>query len=217
MQDLENLISYLKSIGVLKSKEIEEAIRKYPRHLFVPSKHSKTAYIDEPLEIGHGQTISQPSTVVIMTEELDVKKGQKVLEIGSGSGWQAALLSRLVGKEGVVYTVEMVKGIFEFAKVNIEKLAIKNVKILERDGSEGLKEYAPYDRIIITAACPDMPKNLLEQLKIGGKMVMPVGDLHAQKMLVVEKTKSGIKKRELPGYFVFVPLLGAYGFKLHER
>jgi len=208
----EKLIEHIKSVGYLKSKEVEEALRKNPRHLFVPEKMRYLAYRDTPMSIGHNQTISQPSTVVVMTEALNVKKGQKVLEIGTGSGWQAALLSYLVGEKGFVYSIEFIKELAEFAKSNIKKVGIKNIKIFIKDGSLGLKEKAPVDRIIVTAASPDVPHPYLDQLKLNGILVIPVGSLYLQKMYVIKKLKKGFE-REYIGNFMFVPLVGKYGFK----
>jgi protein-L-isoaspartate(D-aspartate) O-methyltransferase len=182
-----------------------------PRHLFVPASIRELAYRDSPLSIGHNQTISQPSTVITMTEALDVSPGQKILEIGAGSGWQAALLAKLVS-HGHVWTVERIKELVEFAKRNLEKAGIKNVTVIHGDGSAGLRRHAPYDRIIVTAACPDVPGPLLEQLKVGGKMVIPVGNVYLQRMIVLSKGAEKIERREI-GNFMFVPLIGQHGFK----
>lgn len=208
-----SLIEYMKGLGYLKSPQLEKALLKTPRHLFVPSHLSDIAYRDIPLSIGFGQTISQPSTVVIMTELLKPKQGQKILEVGTGSGWQAALLARLVSRSGFVYTIEKIRELVEYAKENLKKLDIKNIFVVGGDGSQGLEKFAPYDRIIVTAACPEVPKLLVKQLKTGGKMVLPIGDLYTQKMTIIKKTESGLKKEELAGYFVFVPLIGEYGFR----
>ncbi|NOZ81925.1 MAG: protein-L-isoaspartate(D-aspartate) O-methyltransferase [Candidatus Micrarchaeota archaeon] len=201
--DLERLIAYLKRTGVLKSRRVEEALRKYPRELFVRDREK--AYIDSPLPIGYGQTISQPSTVVIMTEALCVEPGQKILEIGSGSGWQAALLSYLTGPKGKVYTVERIPELAEFARKNLEKVGANNVKVILGDGSKGLPEFAPYDRIIVTAACREKPE-FVDQLKSGGRLVAPVG-FPEQRMLIVDRTENGFTERFLPGWFIFVPLI----------
>lgn len=208
----EKLIDHIKSIGYLKSKEIEEALRKIKRHLFVPNKIRYLAYRDSPLFIGHNQTISQPSTVVAMTEALSVKKDQKILEIGTGSGWQSSILSYLVGEKGFVYTVEIIEKLAEFAKKNIKRLGIKNIEVIIKDGSLGLEEKSPFDRIIVTAAAPDVPKPYLDQLKVNGILVIPVGDLYLQKMYVIKKLKDKIEKKSI-GNFMFVPLIGEYGFK----
>lgn len=202
------LIEKLKLSGHLKSKRIEKVLERVERHLFVPESQRNLAYKDIPLSIGYDQTISQPTTVIVMTEALDVKRNHKVLEIGAGSGWQAAILSKLCKK---VYTVEIVSELVEIAKKNLEKLGIKNVTIVEGDGSLGLKKYAPYDRIIVTCACPSIPKTLLEQLKKNGKMIIPVGNYHIQEMLEIKKNEK-IEKRSI-GTFMFVPLKGKYGFK----
>ena len=208
----EELVEHIKSVGYLKSKQVEEALRKVPRYLFVPENTKHLACRDMPLSIGYNQTISQPSTVVAMTEALKVKKNQKILEIGTGSGWQAAILSHLVGEKGSVYTIETVKELAEFARKNIKKLGIENIEVFEKDGSEGLKEKTPFDRIIVTAACPDIPKTLIEQLKQGGIMVIPVGNLYLQEMYVVKKQKGKIEKTSI-GSFMFVPLRGRFGFR----
>ncbi len=209
----EKLVEKLKKYGILKSKSLEKALLSTPRHFFVPENLQKYAYNDSPLPIGFGQTVSQPSTVVIMLEMLDVRKGQKVLEIGTGSGWQAALLARMIGAKGKVYTVEIIHGLVEFAKKNLAKTGIKNVSVIHGDGSLGLPEKAPFDRIIIAAASPRIPEQLLKQLKIRGKLVAPIGDRYAQKMVVIEKGSKGIKQSEYPGFFAFVPLRGKHGFK----
>jgi protein-L-isoaspartate(D-aspartate) O-methyltransferase len=208
----EKLIEGIKCLEYLKSKSIEDTLRKYKREFFVPESMKHLAYRDFPISIGFNQTISQPSTVVAMTEALDVKKDQKILEIGTGSGWQAAILSHLVGEKGFVYTIEVIEELAEFAKNNIKRLGIKNIEIFVKDGSLGLKEKAPFDRIIVTAACPDTPKPLLDQLKIDGIIVIPIGNLYLQEMYVVKKLKDKIEKKSI-GSFMFVPLVGRYGFK----
>jgi len=207
----EKLIQGIKCLDYLKSENIEEALRKYRRENFVPENCKHLAYRDFPISIGFNQTISQPSTVVAMTEALEIKKGEKVLEIGTGSGWQSALLSYLVGEKGFVYTIEIVKELAEFAKKNLKKLGIKNVEVVIGDGSMGLKGNAPFDKIIVTAACPDIPKPLLDQLKMGGIMVLPIGNMYLQEMYVVKKLKDKLEKKAI-GSFMFVPLVGKYGF-----
>lgn len=214
MDERENrrLIEHLKSIGYLKSKNIEDALKNVPRELFVPEDIRYLAYRDAPLHIGNNQTISQPATVVAMTEALDVKGGQKVLEIGTGSGWQSALLAKLVGDKGIVYTVEIIDDLVKMAEKNLKKLGINNVKVIKGDGSMGLEKYAPYDRILVTAGSPEIPKPLLKQLKADGLMVIPVGNLYLQHMYVVTKNKDRVEKKKI-GNFMFVPLTGKHGFK----
>lgn len=208
----ERLIEHIRSIGYLKSKKIEDALRSVKRENFVPDAMKYLAYRDTPLYIGSNQTISQPSTVVAMTEALDVKEGQNILEIGTGSGWQSAILGKLVGEKGTVYSIEIIDELVKFAKENLEKVGIKNVKLLKGDGSLGLKKYAPYDRIVVTAGCPEIPKDMISQLKTDGILVVPVGNLYLQKMYVVKKMKKGIEKKSI-GSFMFVPLTGKHGFK----
>ena len=210
--DLEGLIMELKYKGSLKSAEIEKALRTVDRKNFVPAMQSKYAYVDEPLPIAGGQTISQPFTVVAMTEALEVKMGDKVLEIGAGSGWQAAIIATIIGNKGFVWTVERLKELVDFASSNLERMKIKNVKVLLGDGSQGLKENAPYDRIIVTAACPDVPQPLIEQLKENGLIVIPIGDLYSQDIIVGTKVKDSIVRKSLGG-FRFVPLIGKFAFK----
>jgi len=212
LDDNDKLIQGIRCLEYLKSKNVEEALRKYRREFFVPDEVKHMAYRDFPLSIGFNQTISQPSTVVAMTEALEVKPGEKILEVGTGSGWQSAILSCLIGDKGRVYTIEILEELAEFARSNLNRVGIKNVEVLVKDGSLGLKEKAPFDKIIVTAACPDIPKPLLEQLKINGIMVLPIGNLYLQEMFVIKKLKDKIEKKSI-GSFMFVPLVGKYGFK----
>ena len=209
LREQEDLFMQMKALGTLKSKKIEEAMRNVPRHLFIPKDLERYAYKDVPLSIGHDQTISQPSTVALMTWMLDVKPGNKVLEIGSGSGWQAAIISKL-GAE--VWSIETVGALVKFAKKNLKKANIKNVEIVHGDGSEGLKKHAPYDRIVVTCACPEILDTLVGQLKEGGNMVIPSGDRYMQSMFIVTKKKGKIEKKDM-GKFMFVPLTGKHGFR----
>ncbi|MBI5332951.1 MAG: protein-L-isoaspartate(D-aspartate) O-methyltransferase [Candidatus Aenigmarchaeota archaeon] len=223
-------VKELVSEGYLNKKEVIDAFIDVPREEFVPKEYRAYAYINEPVSIGSGQTISQPLTVAVMTEVLDVKKGMKVLEIGTGSGYQAAILSRIVGNNGIVISVERIGELAEFARNNLMKCNCSNVVVIEGDGSLGYEKQAPYDRIIVTASSPSIPEKLVEQLKINiqqagydkngsclsgkshdknGKMVIPVGD---EMFLIIKITESKIKK-EFLGYFAFVPLIGKFGHK----
>jgi len=212
LDDNEKLIQGIKCLEYLKSKNVEEALRKYRREFFVPGDCRHLAYRDFPISIGFNQTISQPSTVVAMTEALEVKSGEKILEVGTGSGWQSAVLSYLVGDKGHVYSIEILEDLAEFARSNLNKVGIKNVEIFVGDGSVGMKGKAPFDKIIVTAACPDIPTPLLDQLKVGGIMVLPIGNLYLQDMFVIKKLKDKVDKKSI-GSFMFVPLVGKYGFK----
>jgi len=206
-----NLVWAIKQKGFLKTRELEQALLDTPRENYVPGNLKRFAYDDIPISIGHRQTVSQPTTVVVMTEALEVKKNDKILEIGAGSGWQAAILSRLTKKN--VFTVETIHELVELAKHNLSENKIKNVKVIEGDGSKGLKKYAPYDKIIVTAASPEIPQPLLDQLKVGGKIVVPIGDYYSQEMTVVTKMSKTRFDKKFIGYFTFVPLIGKYGFE----
>ncbi|MBI4895262.1 MAG: protein-L-isoaspartate(D-aspartate) O-methyltransferase [Candidatus Aenigmarchaeota archaeon] len=168
----ENLLKNLIKKGVLKNPEVISAFRKVPREDFVLKKYREYSYVDEPLPIDYDQTISQPYTVAFMTEALDAKKGQKILEIGTGSGYQAAILSEIAGKDGKIITIERIPELYEFAKNNLKDY--KNVKLFLGDGTLGNKENSPYDRIIVTASAPSIPQSLLDQLRSEGKLIIVV-------------------------------------------
>ena len=206
---MNELIKIMKNSGFLNDNKVELAIRKNPRHEFVPKSLLNRAYKDTPLSLMKKQTISQPSVVSRMTELLNVKKGQKILEIGSGSGWQSAILSFLIGN-GEVFSIERHPELVEFAKENLDKLGIQNVNVILGDGSLGLLKKAPFDRIIITAACKKVPPPLFEQLSLDGLLIAPVGE-YPQSLILFKKTPQGIIEiKNQPGY-VFVPLLGKFG------
>ena len=170
-----------------------EAMRTVKRHLFVPKLQQWFAYEDRPLPIGYGQTISQPYIVAYMTEVAQLKPEDKVLEIGTGSGYQAAVLAHIV-KE--VYTIEIIEALAQRAEKTLNSLEYQNIFITHRDGYQGWQDHAPYDAIIVTAAPNYIPEKLLEQLAIGGRMVIPVGSVF-QNLYVMTKTEDGIKKKTL--------------------
>jgi len=209
--ELDNLINYLKDSGFLNDDNVESAFRNIPRHEFVPKSELDRAYYNEPLSIMKNQTISQPGVVTRMTEWLDVKDGQKILEIGTGSAWQTAILSYLVGT-GTVYSMERHSKLVKFARNNLEKLGIDNVHIILDDGTLGYPDASPYDRIIITAACTEIPLPLLEQLGENGLILAPVGDL-SQSLVLLKKTSEGIIEIKNQPNYIFVPLLGKFGKK----
>ncbi len=194
--------------GIMNEKVLA-AIRKIPRHLFIPGKSLENAYGDYPLPVGEGQTISQPYMVALMTQCLELEGGEKVLEIGTGSGYQAAILAE-IAKE--VYSMERFGSLAQNARSFLEGLGYKNIKIKAGDGTEGWSEFAPYDGIIVTAGTPSIPEPLLEQLAEGGKMVIPVGGAFSQELILVRKTAGEISQEEICGC-VFVPLVGKYGWK----
>ncbi len=208
---LNDLIHSLRDSRFLTSDNVESAFRNIPRHKFVPMSELDRAYYNEPLATMKDQTISQPGVVSRMTEWLDVKDGQKILEIGTGSGWQTGILSYLVGK-GTVYSVERHPELAEFARKNLDKLGIDNAHVILDDGSMGYHEKSPYDRIIITAACPEIPLPLLEQLGENGLIIAPVGGM-PQSLVLLKKTSQGIIEIKNQPNYVFVPLLGKFGIK----
>ena len=186
------------------SQCVVDAMLNVPRHEFVPEHLTRYAYENRPLPIGHGQTISQPLIVGIMTDLLNIGKGSVVLEVGTGSGYQAAILAYCVKQ---VYSIEIIKGLGEEAKARLQRLGYENVEVRIGDGYQGWKEHAPFDAIIVTAAAGHIPPPLIEQLKPGGRMVLPVGEPYTtQYLTLVEKDDEGkvTTKRLLP--VAFVPL-----------
>ena len=194
--------------GVVTPRVIE-AFRKVSRHLFVPEQFHSHAYNDHPLPIGEGQTISQPYMVALMTDLLDLTEEDKVLEIGTGSGYQAAILAELA-KE--VYTIERHRALAERAERILQELDYKNVKVLIGDGTKGRKEFSPYQKIIVTASAPGVPQPLFEQLDEMGKLVIPVGGRWSQDLVLIEKKKGEMISKPVCGC-VFVPLIGEYGYE----
>lgn len=188
----------------IMSARVLEVMGKVPRHELVPESHRRMAYADSPLPIGHGQTISQPYIVAFMTEKLEPKPADKVLEVGTGSGYQAAVLSELV-KE--VYSIEIVEKLAERAKADLKRLGCENVHVRAGDGYKGWPEAAPFDAVIVTCAPDHVPKPLVEQLKEGGRMIIPVGTGYAQELYILEKEGGELKQQGvLP--VRFVPMTG---------
>jgi protein-L-isoaspartate(D-aspartate) O-methyltransferase len=197
--------------GIIKSEAVKRAFLRYPRYLFVEKRYRSYAHVDEPLPIPAGQTVSAPHMVAIMLELAELKPGMNVLEIGTGSGWNAALIAELVKTD--VYTIERIPELVEFARRNLERAGVKNVHVFLGDGTKGFPPKAPYDRIIVTAGAPEIPKPLVEQLKPGGKLIIPVGSYHLwQDLLEVVKLPDGSIKVKNHGGVAFVPLIGEYGW-----
>ncbi len=200
--------------GQLKKRGISdpavlEAFENVPRHLFVPENFKDRAYSDSALPIGEGQTISQPYIVALMSELLKAKRGDKVLEVGTGSGYQAAILAFMGVK---LYTIERKGGLLKKAKGSLKKAGFEGVLFKEGDGTLGWEEFSPYSGIIVTAAGKDVPSPLLEQLQENGRLVMPAGDRFSQEMVVYEKNPGGRIVKEKYGGCRFVPLIGKYGW-----
>ena len=183
----------------IEDPQVLEAMRTVPRHRFVPIEHARRAYSDTPLPIGQGQTISQPFIVAYMTEAADVQPGDRVLEIGTGSGYAAAILGEIAA---AVYTIEIVPELSERARTALDELGYENVQVRTGNGYLGWPKQAPFDAILVTAAPPEVPQALVEQLAVGGKMVVPVGEVF-QEMMIIEKTPAGVvERRTIPVRFV---------------
>jgi protein-L-isoaspartate(D-aspartate) O-methyltransferase len=193
----------------IRDPRVLAAMKEVPRHLFVPPEFGGKAYADCPLPIGERQTISQPFMVALMTELLELKGNEKVLEIGSGSGYQTAVLCRLAEQ---VYSVERIPSLLIKARKALESLDIHNVALKVFDGTMGWKDYAPYDVILVTAGGPEVPKPLMNQLKPGGRLVMPIGGRTQQVLHRLVKTDSGIRETT-HSLCTFVSLIGEYGWK----
>lgn len=208
MRNNKELVQKLILQGVLSTPRIIDAFRAVDRRFFVPKGMRRSAYENEPLPIGEGQTISQPLTVAIMVELLAPKEGERILEIGFGSGYQTAILAKLVGDTGHVYAIERIESLYEFGKRNLDRFGIFNATLILGDGSQGYQEYAPYSGIIIDAAATAIEKSWKAQLALGGRLVVPVGKTRDEQTLM-KLTKVGkdeFKIKEQPG-FRFVPLI----------
>jgi protein-L-isoaspartate(D-aspartate) O-methyltransferase len=193
----------------IKDRETLKSMSKVPRHMFVPKTLQKHAYEDGPMQIGFGQTISQPYIVALMTQSAKITSESRVLEIGTGSGYAAAILSQ-IAKE--VYTVERIPELANHAIEMFQTLGYKNISVKISNGTLGWAEKGPFDAILVTAGGPTIPESLLEQLKPGGSIVIPVGDLHTQELVRMTKTLEGKPSIENLGAVRFVPLIGEEGW-----
>ncbi len=201
------VLEQLKARGI-KDERVLNVMGSVPREMFVPDTLEVNAYDDCALPISEGQTISQPYMVALMTELLALKGDEKVLEIGTGSGYQSAILSLLVSE---VYTIERIWSLAEQSEKRLHELGCRNVNVFCLDGSTGLPEHAPYDSIIVTAAAPEIPHNLIDQLKVNGRLVIPAGARYSQMLYLIKKTDDGFEK-EMATSCVFVPLIGTDGW-----
>lgn len=207
------LVKGLRSQGYVTDERVLEAMGRVPRHEFLPPELKGQAYVDSPLPIGMGQTISAPHMVGIMLEALELRPGHRVLEIGAGSGYHAALMGELVRPGGKVYTVERLESLGSAAKEVMERLGYDDVvEVMIADGSIGLPEHAPYDRITVAAAAPSVPTPLEEQLADGGRMLVPVGGQGYQDLMLVTRNGDRLERTGLGGV-VFVPLIGQHGYQ----
>ncbi len=205
MKTNEELINYLIGTGVLKSLNIIRAMSKIDRRDFITPECENFAYDDSPCSIGYGQTISQPTTVAFMMEMLQPQEGDKILDIGFGSGWTTAILASIAADSGRVFAFEIIPWLKRFGEDNVKKYKLENITFIGGDGSRGLAREAPFDRILVSAAAPILPNSLKEQSKIGGRLVIPVGRA-SQAIYVIERVaEKAYKKKKIPG-FIFVEL-----------
>ncbi len=193
----------------IRDKNVLQAMGKIQRHLFVEEALIGEAYSDHPLPIGHKQTISQPYIVALMTEALELGGEDRVLEVGTGSGYQTAILAELAAR---VYTIERIRPLMEKARRLLAELGYANVVMKAFDGTLGWREYEPFDAIIVTAGAPEIPKPLLEQLADGGRMIVPIGDRFSQELIRVKREKDDFEEEDYGGCR-FVDLIGVYGWK----
>jgi protein-L-isoaspartate(D-aspartate) O-methyltransferase len=202
----ERMVERLKAIGYIRNPRLARAMKEVPRHLFVPEEEREFAYHDIPLPIGEGQTISAPHMVAIMCEALNLQEGHRVLEIGTGCGYHACVVSRIVG-EGEVYSIERIESLGRKARETLRGAGCSRVVVILGDGTKGYPEAAPYDRVYITAGTPQIPDPLREQLKVGGKILLPLGSRYGQDLVLGVKTPAGDLETKSLGGCIFVPLI----------
>lgn len=193
----------------VRDQRVLAAMRKIPRHLFVPKGYERAAYEDRPLPIGERQTISQPYIVAVMTEQLELTPQDRVLEIGTGSGYQAALLAELAA---TVISIERLEDLADQAQQNFDRAGVTGVRVVVGDGTKGYPPEAPYDAIIVTAASPDIPRPLIDQLAEGGRLIAPVGPRDCQDLIKLVKHEGRVEEIPLGGV-CFVPLIGQFGWR----
>ena len=208
------MVKKLSENGYIKTEKVRGAMSTVAREEFVPFEQKLLAYRDSPLPLKEGQTISAPHMVAMICEELELEEGMKVLEIGTGFGYNAAVISEIISKKGQVYSIERLKSLFKIATENIKKTGYEeNIELILGDGTLGYENGAPYDRIYGTAGSPFIPKPLKNQLKIGGKLLIPVGDsLKFQNLLSIEKKSKNEFKQSSLGGVIFVPMIGKYAW-----
>lgn len=213
MNNQGDLVKTLWDMNYIKSEKVRKAMLSVPREEFMTPETRDLAYLDRPIPLKHGQTISAPHMVAIICEQLSLKPGMNVLEIGTGFGYNAAVVAEILGPEGHVYTIERIKALKEKAEENLSKTGYSNVTVIHGDGTGGYPENAPYDRIYATASAPKIPEPLKDQLKVGGRLLTPVGDDPAYQELVciVRKDNTEFKSYNLGGV-VFVPMIGKHGW-----
>jgi len=214
INERKELVKRLSDMGYIKTERVKKAMGDVPREEFIPESNRQYAYVDQPLPIGEGQTISAPHMVAMICELLELEEGMKVLEIGAGFGYNAAVLAQIIGEKGHLYTIERISSLAKIAKDNLKRTGLgDNVTIIVGDGTKGYKEEAPYDRIYGTASAPSLPEPLKEQLKVGGIMLIPVGEQQFFQDLVYIKRKLEDQfERKSMGGVAFVPMIGEHGW-----
>jgi len=210
----EDLVSKLLDMGYIQTDLVKDAMIKVPREEFMTHETKNYAYLDRPIPLQEGQTISAPHMVAIICERLALEKGMKVLEIGTGFGYNAAVVAEILGPEGHVYTIERIENLKNIADQNLERTGYsKNVTVILGDGTKGYAENAPYDRIYATASAPKVPEPLKQQLKIGGRLLTPIGrDTSIQELLCLIRVDENDYKSYNLGGVVFVPMIGEHGW-----
>lgn len=213
MKNKKDLVSRLWDMGYIKTETVKNAMLSVPREEFMTPENRGLAYLDRPIPLKHGQTISAPHMVAIICEQLSLKPGMNVLEIGTGFGYNAAVVAELLGPTGHIYTMERIEALKESAEQNLKRTGYDNVTVILGDGTEGYPEKAPYDRIYATASAPKIPEPLRGQLKIGGRLITPIGEDSSYQELVciVRKGENEFHSHNLGGV-VFVPLIGKHGW-----
>ena len=214
LDERKELVKKLLNYGYIKTEKVRKAMETVPREEFLPEDYKSYAYADQPLPIGEGQTISAPHMVAMICERLDLKEGMKVLEIGTGFGYNAAVISEAMDKKGHVYSIERLESLAKIAEENLKRTGYgENVTVIVGDGTLGYDKEAPYDRIYGTASAPYVPEPLKEQLKIGGRLLIPVGEqsYFQELVCVIKESKDEFKQKSLGGV-AFVPMIGKYGW-----
>ncbi len=208
------LVEHLVNQGYIQTEMVKKAMQAVPREEFIPLEQKPYAYLDRPLPIGEGQTISAPHMVAMICEELSLEEGMNVLEIGAGFGYNAAVVAELVGPTGHVYSMERIEKLVHIARDNLKRTGYaKTVTVILGDGSLGLPDHAPFNRIYVTAAAPHIPEPLKDQLAVGGKLVIPVGSPDSyQELILIEKISENEFKNINLGGVAFVPLIGEQGW-----
>lgn len=214
INERKELVRRLQEIGYIKTDKVKKAMEKVPREEFLPASNRPYAYADQPLPIGEGQTISAPHMVSMICEILSLEEGMKVLEIGTGFGYNAAVVAEILGPTGHLYSIERIDSLAEIAKDNLKRTGYRdNVTVILGDGTKGYKKEAPFDRIYGTASAPSVPEPLKDQLKIGGRLLVPVGEqVYFQDLIcILRKSEDEFDKRSIGGV-AFVPMIGDHGW-----